>query len=228
MRVRRFLLALPLWSLVVAAPPLSIAASLEPTRTLVLSLQGIDAGGCFRRIDAELKKVRGVKATAYDTRTVEVRVVATPRVEAPTLLAAVERAGYLAIAGPGSGRWMPPAGFPEGSDVGIVSEAGADVPSLDSLAVPGKVTLVDFYADWCGPCRMIDRHLLEVLHTRSDLAVRKINIVNWSSEVVKRRFAKIDGIPYMIVYGKKGAQVGSLVGYRPQDLDQYIERGAEQ
>ncbi len=219
------LLALVL--LATASLPVAARAA-ERTRTVILSLKGVDAGGCFRKIDAELLKVKGVKATAYDMRTVEARVEVKDKVPTEKLIAAVERAGYLAIDGPGQGRWVPPRGFPEGSDVGVVSEAGADVPSLDSLAVLGKVTLVDFYADWCGPCRMIDRHVAAVLESRSDLAVRKINIVDWSSEVVHNRFARVAAIPYMVVYGKKGALVGSLVGFRPEELDRMIAAGAAQ
>jgi thiol-disulfide isomerase/thioredoxin len=212
-----------------AAIPAPSAARVPATpRTVVLSLVGVEAGGRFARIDAELKKVKGVQGTAYDTRTVEVRVTALPRAHTEQLVAAVWRAGYLAIPGPGQGRWVPPAGFPDSSDVGIVSETGADVASLDSLAVPGKVTLVDFYADWCGPCRMLDREIVALLAQRSDVAVRKINIVDWSTAVVKNRLAHVEAIPYIVVYGKHGAQAGSLVGYRPVDLRRLVDAGAAQ
>jgi thiol-disulfide isomerase/thioredoxin len=225
---QRLLSAILGLAFVLTAPAPGAAGPPEPTRTVVLSLIGVEAGGRFARIDAQLKKVKGVVGTAYDTRTVEVRVEVKPRVTLEQLMDAVGRAGYLAIDGPGRGRWVPPAGFPDSSDVGVVSEAGADVPSLDSLAVPGKVTLVDFYADWCGPCHMLDREIVTLMGRRADIAVRKINIVDWSTEVVKRRLARVDAIPYLVVYGKKGVQAGSLVGYRPVDLARLVEAGAAQ
>lgn len=60
---------------------------------------------------------------------------------------------------------------PTGADVVELSHAGEDVPSLEGHAARGKVTLFDFYAVWCGPCRELDAHVRTLLEKRSDLAV---------------------------------------------------------
>lgn len=203
------------------------AAKSDATRSVVLSLQGIDRGGCFAKIDTELKKLKGVVGAVYDTRTVEATVEVRDNVRTQKLVDAVERAGFLALEGSGQGRWLPPRGFPEGSDVGIVVEDGSDV-DLEGLAVPGKVTLVDFYADWCGPCRMMDEAVISALQKRTDIAVRKINIVNWKTPVVQNRGAELRGIPYLVVFGKKAQRVATVRGYRPRELDLAIEQGAAQ
>lgn len=218
----RILLAL-LLSLAIVSP--SGATAIKP---VVLSLQGIDGGKSLDTVKSTLEKIKGVKKVSYDTRTVEATVEMTTRVSTTKLIAAVEEAGFLAIEGPGQGKWMPPKGYPEGSDVGIVSETGDGVPSLDDLAVPGKVTLVDFYAEWCRPCRMIDQHVYDVLDKRHDVAVRKINIVDWNTPASRQVLKYTSGIPFLIVYGKKGEKVGTVDGFMPRDLDALIDRGAAQ
>jgi thiol-disulfide isomerase/thioredoxin len=204
---------------------LSDAAS-APLKPVVLSLQGIDGGKALETVKTSLEKIKGVKKVTYDTRTVEATVQMTTRVPTATLISAVEEAGFLAIEGPGQGKWMPPKGYPEGSDVGVVSEAGDEIGNIDDLAVPGKVTLVDFYAEWCRPCRMIDEHVYDVLDKRKDVAVRKINIVDWNTGASRQVLKYASGIPLLIVYGKKGEKVGTVDGYMPRDLDALIERGA--
>lgn len=218
----RLLLAL-LLSLALVSLSDAAATGVKP---VVLSLQGIDGGKSLDNVKAALEKIKGVKKVTYDTRTVEATVEMTTRVPTAKLIATVEDVGYLAIEGPGQGKWMPPKGYPEGSDVGIVSETGDEVASLDGLAVPGKVTLVDFYAEWCRPCRMIDEHVYDVLEKRKDVAVRKINIVDWNSPASRQVLKYTSGIPFLIVYGKKGEKVGTVDGFMPRDLDALIDRGA--
>lgn len=211
------------------APVVELHAAAAPAiKPVVLSLQGIDGGKALDMVRASLVKIKGVKSVTFDTRTVEATIQMTQRVSTARLIAAVEDAGYLAIEGPGQGKWMPPKGFPEGSDVGVVSENGDEVASLEGLAVPGKVTLVDFYADWCRPCRMIDAHVNDVLQKRQDVAVRKINIVDWNTPAARQVLKYTTGIPFVIVYGKKGEKVGTVDGFMPQDLDAQINRGAAQ
>jgi thioredoxin 1 len=90
--------------------------------------------------------------------------------------------------------------------VRIVSNGGEQV-DLSSLLAPGKITIVDFYADWCGPCRQISPHLEQLARTDPDIALLKIDIVNWNTPVT-RQFG-IESVPNVRVFGRTGAQVGN-------------------
>jgi thiol-disulfide isomerase/thioredoxin len=90
--------------------------------------------------------------------------------------------------------------------VRIISEGGAPVHLAD-LLVPGKVTLVDFYADWCGPCRAISPRLEALANSDPDVYLRKVDIVNWRTEVARQY--ELRSIPSIRVYNRDGRPVGS-------------------
>jgi thiol-disulfide isomerase/thioredoxin len=119
----------------------------------------------------------------------------------------------------------PLPGLPADADVKKLSAEGEDVPSLEAHAVPGKVTLFDFYADWCAPCRQIDRHVFAQMVESSDLALRKINVVDWDTPVAKRHLANVPRLPYVVVYGRDGTLVRAIAGLDLPALDAAIAEG---
>ena len=70
------------------------------------------------------------------------------------------------------------------------------------------VSLLDFYADWCGPCRMVLPIVDEIASERDDLLVGKIN-VNENPDLA-REFG-VMSIPMLVVM-KNGKIVNSSVG----------------
>jgi len=69
----------------------------------------------------------------------------------------------------------------------------------------GRVTVFDFYADWCPPCVKLDQSLLDMQKLYGDrLAVYKLDLVSWDSELA-RGFG-IKDLPYLIVYGRDKRQ----------------------
>jgi thiol-disulfide isomerase/thioredoxin len=112
---------------------------------------------------------------------------------------------------------------PAGADFKRLVDAGQDVPALESLAVSGKITIFDFYADWCGPCRRVDEHVFALLKNRNDVAYRKLNVVSWESPLTKHYLSRVPSLPYVIVYGKHGKLAGTMSGPHLADLDRAID-----
>jgi thiol-disulfide isomerase/thioredoxin len=118
---------------------------------------------------------------------------------------------------------LPP--LPAGADLVELSKAGEDVATLDPHAVKGKVTLFDFYAVWCAPCRKIDTHVFGLLGKSNDLAVRKLNVVSWETPLAGRYLKDVPNLPYVVVYGKDGKRVGAVAGFDLAALDRAIAAG---
>jgi thiol-disulfide isomerase/thioredoxin len=121
---------------------------------------------------------------------------------------------------------LPP--LSEKADLLEIAHEGEDVPALETHAVKGKVTLFDFYAVWCAPCRKIDAHVFELLGKRDDLAMRKLNVVSWETPLAKRYLKDISGLPFVVVYGKSGKRVATVEGLDLKKLDQAIAAADKQ
>ena len=75
-----------------------------------------------------------------------------------------------------------------------------------------SLCVVDFYADWCGPCRMLAQELEEV-SSEKGLVIGKVNVDD--NENLAMEF-NVRNIPFLVVF-KDGKMVKSLVGYRSKE-----------
>lgn len=76
-----------------------------------------------------------------------------------------------------------------------------------------KTVLLDFYADWCGPCRMVSPLVDEIAEENPQILVGKINVDN--EPELSQAFG-VASIP-MLVTMKDGKIVNRAVGARPKE-----------
>ena len=203
------MLIAPFLALLLAGPPAE--------RTQVYSIQGADCATCGDDLIAELRKLKGVKKASFDKQAVEL----TLRLEGvgdDEVLRVVERAGLKAVAGAGQGRYLPHPDYPAGSDVVTLTRDGHKVGALDKLRVADKYTVFDFYADWCGPCRTVDTRLREIVAERADVAVRRLNVVDFDSPLAREQGSRLGQLPYVVVFTPAGKR-GDVSGLDLKKLD---------
>ncbi len=83
---------------------------------------------------------------------------------------------------------------------------------FDKVINENETVLVDFWAPWCGPCRMLGPVLEEIAAENSDIVVAKVNVDEEGD--LAARF-QIMSIPALMVF-KNGKLVNQSVGYQPK------------
>ena len=83
---------------------------------------------------------------------------------------------------------------------------------FDEIMDAAPLAMVDFWASWCGPCRMVSPIIDEIAAARSDVRVGKINVDEQPE--LARQFG-IMSIPTLVVM-KNGQIVNQAVGARPR------------
>jgi thiol-disulfide isomerase/thioredoxin len=169
-------------------------------RVQVFSIQGADCGPGGEKIKHEILSIKGVSHLEFDTDKAEIRVHMADDVSDAAILGAVKRAGFAAQIG--GGRGHPKNEYPLGTDLACLTGDGSAVGPLERLRAVGRYTVFDIYADWCAPCRLVDVQLRKIVATRKDVAIRKLNIVDFDTPL--GRELDLDALPHLVVFSPAG------------------------
>ena len=189
-------------------------------QTETLHVSGWTCVDCAKETKRALAKTEGIESVEadYSARTVSVRFDSA-RAGHAKIEEVIVKLGFQIAAEPGAATTAVPAKaslggfgvFPAGADVQFSVLDGSKT-EIAPLLAPGKYTAVDFYADWCVPCRALDKRFAEMMSRRKDLALRKLNIVEWESPLARQHLGSVDAIPYVRLYGPDGKKVGEFSG----------------
>lgn len=100
----------------------------------------------------------------------------------------------------------------------------AALKGLEGVVAAGKVTVVDFWAIWCVPCRRTAGELNLRLAHDPTLAVRKIRITDWEDPIAAKHLGGTAKLPFLVVFDAKGERVGQVSGHEPAALEALIAK----
>lgn len=93
----------------------------------------------------------------------------------------------------------------------------------DETLKNNKSVFVDFYADWCGPCKMLSPLVEELANEEKDIRFIKVNVDD--NPDIAQRYG-IMSIPTLLVF-KNGELVNQSVGFQPKEALQQLAASAK-
>lgn len=181
--------------------------------TLTFKVVGIDCAACAPPIVKALNAVDGVKAATVDTKAKTATVDVPTGFDRQKLRVALSNAGFEAVF-PGEQRHeIEPLPADVVKTLDIVSYTDGRRVDLAKAVALGSVTIVDFYADWCGPCHVLEARLQHLMQGKKNLALRRVNIGKWDNDAAKQATElRAEALPYIRVYDGHGNFVAAVTG----------------
>jgi copper chaperone CopZ len=181
--------------------------------TVTFRVIGIDCAACAPPVLKALSSVDGVKNASVDVKARTATVDVPPAFDRERLRAALSNAGFGAVFPGEKPRDIEPLPPEIVRTLDIVSYTDGRRVDIAKIVEPGKATIVDFYADWCGPCHVLEARLQHLMQARSNLAIRRVNIGKWDNDAAKQATElHAAALPYIRVYDARGKFVTAVTG----------------
>ncbi len=88
-----------------------------------------------------------------------------------------------------------------------------DKKGFEEIKGSGKTIVLDFFAEWCGPCKMIAPYIEEIALENPDITIAKVDVDKATDLAIE---FGIQSIPTIIVF-KDGKISGKAIGYRSKE-----------
>jgi thiol-disulfide isomerase/thioredoxin len=191
--------------------------------TLTFEIAGMTCALCETNAEKALRGIKGVTQADVDLPAKRATVDANRALTYDEVRRALAKFGF-------------DAGFaddPLPKRLSTEERAKADIATCSAgfqsaCLAKGKVTIVDFYADWCGPCHALAPKLEHLVREDANVALRTIDLESWDSPAAKQATAefKLPGLPYVRVYGRDGKFLGAVIGNDIEKIKGLVKRGA--
>ena len=191
-------------------------AGFVSAETLSFKVVGIDCALCGPPIVKALQAVDGVTNARVDAKKSIATVDVPAGFDREKIRSAVTGAGFgVVLPGEKPSARIEPLPHDVVRTLDIVTNTSGKRADIAHLVVPGKVTIIDFYADWCGPCRVLETRLEHLMAGgKKNIAIRRVNIGKWDNEAAKQVTREFHGeaLPYIRLYDKNGRFVTAVTG----------------
>jgi copper chaperone CopZ/thiol-disulfide isomerase/thioredoxin len=193
---------------------------------LQFTVIGIDCKECAPPIVRALRELPGVKSAALDWKKGVATLEVAEGFDRTKIKKAVDAIGYEAIF-PGEDR-KEFAALPADvvAKLDIVSYDGATKVDLKKIPVPGKITVLDYWAEWCSPCHFLEKRLQHVLNSNpTGMALRRVNVGKWDNAAARQATSefRLEALPYVRVYDRNGKFAGDVTGGSWDELLKVLE-----
>ena len=181
---------------------------------LSFNVIGIDCSMCAKPVVNALSTVNGVQNIRLDWKKAVARVDVPEGFDRTRIRTALNNVGFEAVLPGETVKGIEPLPADVMKKLDIIAYYGTSKVDISQIVAAGKVTIVDFYADWCGPCHVLEARIEHLMQAKPNLALRRINIGKWDNEAAKQATHEFraEALPYIRLYDGKGNFVTAVTG----------------
>jgi len=183
----------------------------EPLKFTVV---GIDCEACAPPILKALKALPDVKNPKLDWKAGAATVEVPAGYDREKIRTALKDLGFEAVF-PGEERAdLKPLPEEAVARLDIAPASHGEKIDIAKTVVPGKITVLDYGATWCGPCHVLEARLQRLVMGNPGIAVRRVDVGKWDNAAAKQATSefRIESLPYVRVYDASGKFVGAQTG----------------
>ncbi len=206
------------------------AAALAASEPLTFTVVGIDCEACAPPILRALKGVPGVRDPKLDWKAGTATVNVPDGFDREKIRVAIRDAGFEAVFSGEERHDLQPLPEDVRRTLDIASASDGEKIDVAKTIVLGKVTVLDYWAEWCNPCRLLEARLQHLVQANPRLAVRRVNVGKWDNAAAKQATSafRVESLPYVRVYDTRGKFVGAETGGAWDRIVKLVEKAGQQ
>ncbi|MGK7392869.1 MAG: cation transporter [Candidatus Cyclobacteriaceae bacterium M2_1C_046] len=186
------------------------------------SIEGLSCGGCANTAKGVLEDLKGVISADVNFNTKTAIVYTDGTVTEKEIKEAIAAKNFQALFA--NDNVVKPLSKEEKKGLDIKTITGGKKISFEDHLSSGKLTVFDFFAEWCGPCKIYSPKVERLLLEYDNVAVRKVDVVEWKSDLAKQltREYKLPALPFTLIFDDKGNLVGRIEGNNIEEVKKIL------
>jgi len=190
--------------------------------TTTFVVEGLTCTSCANTATKVLREISGVDSAFVDFETKHAIVLGTATLA--EIKNAIKEYTNFEVLFEGDSLTKPLLNY-EKENLDIKTIKGGQKINFKKHLSSGKVTIFDFYADWCGPCRVFSPKVEHFIKEHPTVALRKVDIVDWNSDLSKQltKDYKMPALPFSLIFNDQGMFLGKVEGNNIEKVSQIIQ-----
>jgi thiol-disulfide isomerase/thioredoxin len=195
----------------------------QTSKVLIFKVEGLSCWSCANTATSILEGIEGVDSASVNFDTKEGIAYTDGSISEQAIKDAIKKKNFEALFA--DEVLITPLTSEELEKLDIVTVKGGEKINFTDYLTKGKIIVFDFYADWCGPCRVFSPKLEHLVYNNPNVALRKVDIIKWESDVAKQltKKYKMPALPFTLVFNDEGELLGIVEGNNVEKVEELIK-----